>query len=68
MADVTRHTPHEDLPEYLSPAELQVVLDLSRNVVYDLLQRGQIPSVRFGRQIRTPKVALKAMAESSNRP
>jgi len=33
-------------------------LSLSRNGVYDLLRRGEIPHRRFGRIIRIPKTAL----------
>jgi excisionase family DNA binding protein len=54
-----RSLSHDELPEYLTPSELQSYLSLSRNTVYDLLRRNEIPHVRFGRLIRIPKAALK---------
>ena len=56
--DLTRFTPYEDLPEYLTPEECRTYLSLCRNGVYDLLRRGEIPHRRFGRIIRIPKTAL----------
>jgi excisionase family DNA binding protein len=50
---------YEDLPEYLSPDELRAYLRLGRNTIYELLRRGEIPHLRFGRQIRIPKAALQ---------
>jgi excisionase family DNA binding protein len=58
QADLTRSTPYEDLPEYLTPEECRTYLALSRNGIYDLLRRGEIPHRRFGRIIRIPKTAL----------
>jgi excisionase family DNA binding protein len=55
----SRTIPYEELPQYLTPAELQAYLSLSRNTVYDLLRRNEIPHRRFGRTIRIPKTALK---------
>lgn len=48
-----------DLPEFLTPSEVQAYLNLSRTTVYDLLRRNEIQHVRFGRAIRIPKAALK---------
>jgi excisionase family DNA binding protein len=55
---VRRTTPHDQLPEYLSPEEFGAYLALSRNTTYDLLRRGEVPHLRFGRAIRIPKTAL----------
>jgi excisionase family DNA binding protein len=54
-----RTVPYDDLPEYLTPAEVQAYLSISRNTVYELLHRNQIHHVRFGRLIRVPKAALR---------
>jgi len=58
---MTRTTPVEALPEFLSPEEVGVYLDLSRNTVYELLRQGVIGHVRLGRQIRIPKTALQQL-------
>lgn len=58
-APVTRWTPFEDLPEYLSPQEFAVYLGLSRHGVYEMINRGDLAHVRVGlRFIRIPKAVL----------
>lgn len=54
-----RHTPVEDLPEFLSPEEFRGYLGISRSTIYELLRKAEIPCVRFGRCIRIPKTALR---------
>jgi excisionase family DNA binding protein len=54
-----RTIPYDELPEYLTPAEVRVYLNLSRNTVYELLRRNEIGHVKFGRAIRIPKTALR---------
>lgn len=56
---ISRTTPFEDLPEFLLPAEVAVLLDISRNSTYELLKTNAIRSVKFGRLIRVPKAALQ---------
>ncbi len=57
---ISRTTPVDELPELLTPEEFRTVAGLGRATTYELIRRGQIPSVRFGRQIRIPKSALMA--------
>ena len=59
---LARSIPYELLPEFLTPEEFRQYLGLSRNGVYELLRRQQIPHVRFGRLIRIPKTALRTSA------
>jgi excisionase family DNA binding protein len=61
-ATITRSTPYDALPDMLSPEECRAYLDLGRSTMYDLLQRGQVPHVRFGRCIRIPKAGLRPYA------
>jgi excisionase family DNA binding protein len=56
-----RSVHYDDLPEFLSPDEFRQYFKLSRNTTYELLRRGEIPHLRFGRQIRIPKTALQQM-------
>ena len=44
----------------LKPAEVAEAIGISRSKTYELLQRGQIPSVRVGSSVRVPVDALKA--------
>ena len=39
----------------LRPAEVAVLLSLSRSEVYRQIGTGEIPSVRFGRAVRVPR-------------
>jgi len=57
---VAPETPHDQLPEWLSPEEVRAYLRVSRSTIYELLRRGEIPHVRFGRLMRIPKAALRA--------
>ena len=57
---ITRTTPIDALPEFLSPEEFRTYLRIGRATTYDLISRGAIPFVRFGRLIRIPKSALLA--------
>lgn len=41
--------------------------DLSRNTTYELLRRGEVPHLRFGRAIRIPKTALLMDAAQGRR-
>ena len=58
MSEVTRYTPYHELPEWLTPEEVQVHLNLSRSAVYELIRESKLPSKKFGRLIRVPRTAL----------
>jgi excisionase family DNA binding protein len=51
--------------ELLTMDEVCVVLQLSRNTVYELARSGDVPTIRFGRQLRTPRAALEQMMDGS---
>jgi excisionase family DNA binding protein len=55
---ITRFTPPNHLPEYLTPAEAQGFLGVGRSKIYDLLNSGELEHRRFGRLIRIPRTAL----------
>jgi len=59
---VSRHTRWAELPELLTVEEARVFLGLGRSTLYDLLRRGALPCVRYGRVIRVPKHALAPAA------
>jgi excisionase family DNA binding protein len=62
VSPVDRSVPYELLAEFLSPDEFRQYLGLSRNGVYELIRRNEIPHVRFGRLIRIPKSAPRITA------
>jgi len=52
----------DDLPLWLTVPEVAKLLRVSRNYGYEMVERGEIPVVRFGqRTLRVPRVALERM-------
>ena len=49
---VTRHTPFEALPQFLTAEEVCAFLSLGRSLVYEMLRDGRLEAVRFGRAVR----------------
>jgi excisionase family DNA binding protein len=47
----------------LSVPESAVILGISRALAYELVRRGELPTVRFGRRIVVPRKALEALLE-----
>jgi excisionase family DNA binding protein len=63
---ITPSTPFRDLPEFLTVQEVAAYLRLAKNVVYDAVHSGQLPSRRFaGRQFRIPREALSTSGQLS---
>ncbi len=62
MREITRSTPYDDLPEFLTPDEFRAYIGIGRSTMYDLLRREDVPHVKFGRCIRIPKTALTLAA------
>ncbi len=53
----------------LTVPEAARLLRIGRNLAYELVARGELPSVRLGRVIRVPRAALDAWLETeSTRP
>jgi len=50
-----------DEPLTCSVAETAKMLGLSRNSAYEAIRTGQIPSIRFGKRVFVPRVALNRM-------
>jgi excisionase family DNA binding protein len=58
---VTRCTPVAELPEMLSVEEVACYLDIGKSLAYALIACRELPSVRLGRLVRVPRVALAAL-------
>jgi excisionase family DNA binding protein len=57
-----RHSPIEE--RYcMGVPEAARKLGVSRNFGYELVKRGELPVVRFGKRLLIPKVALEKMLE-----
>lgn len=48
-------------PDVLTPDEVGEVLRLGRNSVYERIRTGAIPSIRLGRKLLVPRVALERL-------
>jgi excisionase family DNA binding protein len=49
----------------LTVPETAKLLRISRNLAYELVARGELPAVRFGRVIRVPRDALDNWVKAS---
>ena len=46
--------------------EAAAMLGISRNFTYQSVKEGKLPSIRFGKRILIPRVALEKMLEKVN--
>lgn len=51
----------DDYPDFLTAAEAQKVLRISRNHVYYLIAEGTIPSIKLGKRVLVPKAGLQSV-------
>ena len=56
--DKTRYCSQRELPLTLRVTEVASVLGIGRNSAYNLINSGELKSVRIGRQIRVSKEEL----------
>lgn len=55
---ITRKTPLADLPELCRAEEVAAYYGTSKGVVYEMVRRGELPSVRLGRLLRIKRDGL----------
>lgn len=65
MEDVNKKTVEREL---LTAQEVQQMLGLGLSKVYDMMARGELPTLRIGRLIRVPRSALMDWMVSRTRP
>lgn len=63
MSEITRSTPVEQLPELLFVSEAAAWLGIGKTLAYELVQRGDLPSVKLGRLVRVTRDGLVALAK-----
>jgi Helix-turn-helix domain len=56
----------EDLRLVYEVPEAGAMLGLTRNASYDAAKRGDIPTIRFGKLLRVPKVAFHKMLQGAS--
>jgi len=61
---ISRTTPVEDLPQFLSVEEFGAYLQIGRGLAYELARTDpRFRTVRIGRLLRIPRAALLEMAK-----
>ena len=60
-----RSTPIDQLPEFLRVDEVAQYTRTSRAVIYEMVKRGDLRGVFFGRLLRISREALAVMANGS---
>ena len=55
---VMPQTPLEDLPQFLTVEEWRTFMRLGRSSAYDLVCRGVVPAIKWGRVLRIPREAI----------
>jgi excisionase family DNA binding protein len=66
QSSVRGSTALDDLPEFLSVEETATYLAIGKSLVYEMVKRGELRGVRFGRLIRVPREALRARVTGRN--
>ena len=54
------------LPDVLTVREAAAVLRIGRNSAYELARQGTIPTIRLGRRLMVPKLALLRMLDNTS--
>lgn len=64
--DLLTRSPQQ-LPAVLRVKEVAAYLRLPLSRCYELVQRGEIASIRFGRSVRVPRQAVIDLLKAGNR-
>lgn len=56
----------DSLPEFCTPAELSMILPVSRATLYRMAEQKRIPSLRVGRRVIIPREHLKKWIEQES--
>lgn len=59
---------YDQLPDVLTPREVQSFLRLGRNATYELLKDGTIRSVRLGQKYLIPREAMRELLDENGEP
>ena len=65
MTDNMQETPLERYPDVVTIRDIQDILHIGRNAVYDLLRENRIKSIRLGKKYIVPKRSVIRFLELS---
>lgn len=63
---ISQTTPVDQLPEFLTVEEFCAYFAIGKTAAYDLVRRGELAHVRFGRLVRIPKAAMGSAVDQPN--
>ena len=58
-------TGRNQLPQFLSVAEVAAVLRVDRKTIHKLIASGELPHVRLGRVVRIPAAVLQSLCKAA---
>ena len=67
VSEITRTTPADQLPELLFVSEAAAWLGIGKTLAYELVQRGDLASVKLGRLVRVKREGLVKLANGVER-
>jgi excisionase family DNA binding protein len=65
LDNIRTETPAAQVPDWLTPKDLQQELRIGERLCYRLLRSGAIPSVRIGNLYRIRKEVLKELSDQA---
>jgi excisionase family DNA binding protein len=65
---VTPQTPLEDLPQFLTVEEWRTFMRIGRSSAYDLIRRGLVPVIRWGRSVRISREVVMRLVDRERQP
>ena len=63
MSSIETHGSIDSLPEFCTPADLSLILPVSRATLYRMAEQKRIPSLRIGRRVIIPREPFKKWIE-----
>jgi excisionase family DNA binding protein len=65
---ITPHTQIEDLPQFLTVEEWRTFMRIGRSSAYDLIRRGLVPAIRWGRTVRISREVVMRFVDREGQP
>lgn len=56
-----------DYPDLLTVREAQELLRMSKNGIYVAIKEKTVPSIRIGRKVLVPKIAITELVDAASR-
>ncbi len=67
MSEISRSTPVTELPELLFVEEAAAWLGIGKTLAYELVKRGDLPSIKLGRLVRVKRDGIIKLSNGGGR-